>query len=136
MKKKIIIISLVAILLLAIGGFIYISKTKNKENEELNSNLTLITGEEFKTKIENKDSFILIITQTDCAHCEAFLPVFKQILLDYDLKAFQIDQATLSTSELSYLKSIITINGTPTTTFFKDGEELSAMNRLIGDRGR
>lgn len=136
MKKKIIIISIILFLVLTIGGLIFIRYTKINEQKELDSHLVLIDTEKLKEKIDNKDTFMLIITQTECVHCEAYLPTLKKVLFDYDITAYQIHQDTLNNEEKAYLKGIASISGTPTLIFLKDGEEMSALNRLVGEQSR
>lgn len=135
-KKKIIIISAIILILAAvISGIIYIRYTKEKEQKDLDSRLIHINGYEFKEKLNNKDSFMIIFTGTTCAHCHDFLPKFKRILKDYNLECYQIDIDTLNNEEQSYVKDLATINGTPTIVFIKDGVETSSYNRLVGDVG-
>lgn len=137
MKKKIgITIALIVFLALVIGGIIYIKRAKDLAQKEIDKHLVLINGYEFQEKIDNKETFMLIMTRTDCTHCEAFLPTFKKVLYDYDLTGYQIHLDTLSNEETAYVKGIASINGTPTTIFIKDGEEMSALNRLVGEQSR
>lgn len=137
MGKKILIgVGILLLLALMVGGIIYIRQTKQYEQEELDKHLVLLNVSGLKDKIENKDTFMLIITQTTCEHCEAYLPVFKKVLADYDLTGYQIHQDLLQGEDLAYLKSVASINGTPTIIFLKEGEETSTLNRLVGDRSR
>lgn len=135
-KKIIIIVGIVLFLALLIGGLLYIRDTKQKEQQELDKHLVLLDINGLKDKIENKDTFMLIITQTTCEHCEAYLPTFKKVLADFDLTGYQIHQDLLKGEDLAYLKSIASINGTPTLIFLKEGEESSTLNRLVGERSR
>lgn len=137
MNKKIFIaVGIILFLALMIVGLVYIRQTKQEEQTELDKHLVLLEINGLKDKIENKDSFMLIITQTTCEHCEAYLPTFKKVLADYDLTAYQIHQDLLKGEDLAYLKSVASINGTPTLIFLKEGEETSTLNRLIGERSR
>lgn len=137
MKKKIgIVIALIAFLALVIGGIIYIKRTKDLAQKEIDKHLVLINGYEFKEKIDNKETFMLIMTKTDCTHCESYLPTYKKVLYDYNLTGYQIHLDKLNNEETSYVKGIASINGTPTIIFIKDGEEMSALNRLVGDQSR
>ena len=80
----------------------------------------------------NKDTFILVITQTKCSHCAQYKPVLKEVLYEYNLKAYEIDQEKLSKKELGKLKNVANISGTPTTVFIVDGEEINTSSRLKG----
>lgn len=136
-KKVIIIIAILLIIIGAIAGVIFIRDAKDKEDKELKKHLTLIEDfSKFEKMIENKEDFILIITGSECPHCEEYLPVFKKVLKQYDLFAYQIEQDKLEPSELGFLKSVATINGTPTVVFIKNGEEESTAHRIVGNRSQ
>lgn len=138
MKKNIIIIGIVIFIVSFIVLFAYVGHAKKEQEKEINSHLILLNASEFKEKIENKDSFIIIMTGRKCSHCEAYLPIFKKVLADYDLTAYQIhtDKDLLNNEEQAFIKSVATINGTPTVVFIKDGEEISTLNRLVGEKSR
>ena len=137
MSKKIIItIGIILFVGVLIGGLVYIRQTKQAEQNELDKHLVLLDINGLKDKIENKDTFMLIITQTNCEHCEAYLPTFKKVLADFDITGYQIHQNLLEGEDLAYLKSVASINGTPTLIFIKEGEESSTLNRLVGERSR
>ena len=133
MKKVIVAIVIVVLHDLKIGGMIFIKQTKNKQEEELNKHLITLSGSEFKEKIENKESFILIITGSNCSHCEGYKPTFKQVLHENDLYAYEVVQDTLNNEDLAYLKNISSISGTPTIVFINNGEETSTYNRIVGN---
>ncbi len=136
MKKNIIIIGII-LFIVAFGAlFAYVGKTKKEEENEINSHLVLLNASEFKEKIENKESFIIIMTGSKCSHCESYLPIFKKVLADYDLTAYQIHTDLLNNEEQAFVKGVATINGTPTVIFIKNGEEMSTMNRLVGEKSR
>lgn len=136
MKKNIIIIGIVIFIVAFIVLFTYVGKAKKQEEEKIDSHLVLLNASEFKEKIENKESFIIIMTGSKCSHCESYLPIFKKVLADYDLTAYQIHTDLLNNEESAFVKGVATINGTPTVVFIKDGEEISAMNRLVGEKSR
>lgn len=136
MKKKLIIIGIIIFVVFFAILFAFVGKTKHQEEDEINSHLVLLNASEFKEKIENKDSFIIIMTGSKCSHCESYLPIFKKVLFDYDLTAYQIHTDLLNNEEAAFIKGVATINGTPTVVFIKDGEEISAMNRLVGEKSR
>ena len=136
MKKNIIIIGIILFIVAFIALFAYVGKEKKEQENEINSHLVLLNASEFKEKIENKESFIIIMTGSKCSHCEAYLPIFKKVLSDYDLTAYQIHTDLLNNEEQAFVKGVATINGTPTVIFIKNGEEISAMNRLVGEKSR
>lgn len=132
MKKKILIIIpiLLVIGLLIYGVFI---KNKNKENDNSNNKIVELSMADLNKKIEGKDTFILLITQTGCSHCEAFLKTVKNTIKDYDIVFYDINLTNLSSDEQGQLKLIANTSGTPTTVFIKDGVEETTLNRIVGE---
>ncbi len=133
MKKKAITFLVIIVIAAALIGVIYSSSVlKGKEIDE-DKHLVLINYSELETKINNKESFILLISQSDCAHCLAFKPGFKEVLAKYDITAYEIQTDQISNEENNKLKLIANISGTPTTVFIVDGEEANTANRLVGE---
>lgn len=136
MKNKIFTIIIVVVVIGAISAMVYAGLVLNKKNDSLDSHLISLDYKKFEEKINNKDSFILVITRTDCSHCQEYKPLLKQILLEYDITAYELDEEKLSEEEENKLKSIINVSGTPTTVFITDGEEKQTSSRLIGSGTR
>ena len=121
------------IALLAIGGLFYASITLNKDQKDADKFLQEITYKELKEKVNNKDSFILVVTRTDCSHCESFKPKFKDVLKSNNITAYELPNDKLSEKEAKEFKKDYNVLGTPTTIFLRNGEETTVTNRLIGD---
>ena len=132
-KNKIAIVIIVLISFLAIGGMIYASIVLNKKEQDLSKYLVELSYKELKSKLEKKDSFILVITRTDCSHCAAFKPKLKEVLRDNNIIAYEIATDKLSNKEKAEFNDIANISGTPTTIFIKNGEEATTTNRIVGD---
>ena len=130
-KKKNIIISAVIIVLTVIicAAIWFIGKGFNKTEYPYIHELTF---NELESKLNNQDSFVLIITQTGCSHCEAYLPVVQNVSNKYKVDFYILNRTNISDEERTKLKNIANISGTPTTLFYTSGEEKSALNRLVG----
>ncbi|MDY3948158.1 MAG: thioredoxin family protein [Bacilli bacterium] len=130
-KKKNIIISAVIIVLTVIicAAIWFIGKGFNKTEYPYIHELTF---NELESKLNNQDSFVLIITQTGCSHCEAYLPVVQNVSDKYKVDFYVLNRTNISDEERTKLKNIANISGTPTTLFYTSGEEKSALNRLVG----
>lgn len=130
-KKKNIIISAVIIVLTVIicAAIWFIGKGFNKTEYPYIHELTF---NELESKLKNQDSFVLIITQTGCSHCEAYLPVVQNVSNKYKVDFYVLNRTNISDEERTKLKNIANISGTPTTLFYTSGEEKSALNRLVG----
>ena len=129
MKKKtyLIILIILLILLFVSLGILYIRK-----KEEENTLVYEINMQQLEEKINNKDTFILVMTQTGCVHCQRYLPTIKKVSREYGVTFYVLNRAKLSKEEYNRLNDIANISGTPSTIFIVDGEEKTALNRLTG----
>ena len=126
--------AVVAIIIAAIAGLIYAGVTINKEKKKSDKYLVEISIAELQEKIDKKETFILVVTKDGCSYCESYKPVIKDVLEEYDVVAYNINQTKLTTEEdqNTYEELVPNITGTPTTVFFKNGEETTVSNRLVG----
>ncbi len=129
MKKKtyLIILIILLILLFVSLGILYIRK-----KEEENTLVYEINMQQLEEKINNKDTFILVMTQTGCVHCQSYLPTIKKVSREYGVTFYVLNRAKLSKEEYNRLNDIANISGTPSTIFIVDGEEKTTLNRLTG----
>ena len=97
------------------------------------NNLKELSFSEFKTKLNNKDTFFVEIVQDGCSHCHNFTPVLKEVLNEYDVVGYQLNMSNLSEEEMEEFDSMYTVTGTPTTIFIKNGVETSIMSRINGE---
>lgn len=97
------------------------------------SHITDITLDELKTKIENKDTFALYVGNEGCSHCVSYRPVLENVLDEYNIDIYHLDNALLTEDELSEMKNYINISGTPTVAFFTEGEEETTLYRITGE---
>ena len=133
-EKNIIKCVIAAIVIAAIGGLIYAGVKINGDKKDLDKHLVEITVKELQEKIEKEETFILVITQTNCSHCEAFKPVLKDVFKEYDITGYELNTANIADEEKDlYTDLVPNVNGTPTTVFFKKGEETTVTNRLVGE---
>ena len=133
-KKNIILGVLVCILVILVCTLLLvIVKKYNPSKSEYESVLNIdLTG--LKEKIDNKEKFVLVITQTGCSHCMAYLPVLDEIGKDYKLTFYDINMTNLSDEEKTEFNKLVRISGTPTTIFYTDGEEKTTTSRLVGEK--
>ena len=129
MKKKtyLIILIILLILLFVSLGVLYIRK-----KEEENTLVYEINMQQLEEKINNKDTFILVMTQTGCVHCQSYLPTIKKVSREYGVTFYVLNRAKLSKEEYNRLKDIANISGTPVTIFIVEKKKKTALNRLTG----
>lgn len=126
MKKKVIILCSICILIL-IGSLV-------ADRIITNSYLKQLKYDEVMEKIQNKESFILVVSQTTCSHCKEYKPLFKKILKKNKLTAYYIEYDLLSKEEKKEFVKYINFDSTPVTVFLKNGEESTTANRIVGAR--
>lgn len=127
-KYKIVLFLLIAIIILG-GAFLVYKFAFSKSS---NTSLVDIKVSDLESKIENKDTFILVLSQTGCSHCEQYLPELDRTLLEYDLNAYVLNITNISEDDSKKLAQIVNFSGTPTTVFFTEGQEKTALNRFVG----
>jgi len=128
MKKKnkffifSIIVFIIIILLLVLSNFF----DKN--------NLTELSVSDVIEKINNKESFVLCISQTTCSHCASYKPKLEKVANEYDIEIFYIDIDKYEQDDVTEFKKNISFDGsTPVTAFIIDGNETTASNRIFGN---
>lgn len=123
-KKNIIYITIAIFSLIIISTILYINKT----------NLIELNYSEIIEKIENKDTFVLCISATNCVHCQDYKPKLEKISKDYNITIYYINKDTIEDEKYREFKSKLSFDGgTPTTIFFINGEEKTTANRIEGN---
>ena len=126
MKNKFLIItSTIIVILLAI--ILIFSEIPDNYYKELTFN-------EFKEKIDNNESFPLLIKQESCSHCKSFEPKFKNVAVGYEVESYYINTTNLNDDDKNSLSEIIEYEGTPTVFFIKNGSVMK--NTIEGDRDK
>lgn len=128
MKKGNKLFILAVILLIIIISILIINYLNTPKKGEFKE----ITYNEIQEKLNNKESFVLVISQSTCSNCATYKPKVKIIAEDYGLNIFYIDIDLLENKD-EVLKELKLSGSTPTTLFIQNGEEKSMLNRLEGD---
>ena len=114
MKK--ILICLLAILLVGCGGPKY----------------TEISYEQLKEKLDNQETFVLLLGSDTCSACANYETTMKKVMKDTKIEIFYVNLHTLSEEDYNKVYSKFVVTSTPTTIFIKDGEETTTYNRIVG----
>ena len=93
-----------------------------------------IKYDEFQTKIDNKESFVLFMWQTGCSHCEAFEPTLKEVIKEKDILIYSINLKNLTEEEYAKLENKTFIKGTPTMVYIEEGSVQST--KLVGNKSK
>ena len=124
-KKRGIILGVICLVIL-IGAFIADSYLGKSYFVEIKYN-------EVIKKIENKESFVLLLSQTTCSHCAEYKPKLTRVSKKYKVEVFYLETDLLNEEESTELKKHFSFSGTPTTVFVIDGDEKTAATRINGD---
>lgn len=124
-KKKAIILGVVCLIILlgAIIGDRLLSK----------SYLSEIKYNVLMDKINKKEDFIILISQTTCSHCMDYKPKLEKVANKYKIMVYYLEADLLSGEEEIELKKHLSFRGTPQTIFVVNGEEKTAATRIDGD---
>lgn len=87
------------------------------------SNILTVKLDKVRKMIEDKESFVLLISQTYCSHCIAYKPIYNEVMANNNLLGYDIDVATLSESDFKKFKELFDVSSTPTTLVFVEGEQ-------------
>lgn len=93
---------------------------------------TEIDYNKYLEKIEQKDTFALVIGSETCSACAMFKTTMETFIEKYQVEVFYIDTADMSNEDYSSLNSEINFDGTPTTIFIEEGNLTSYYNRIDG----
>lgn len=126
MNKKIFIFS--AIILVVILVILVFSNTNASKY-----GLFELKCDEVIEKINNKESFVLVISQTTCTHCISYKPVLESVAKKYKIKTYYVDVNLFSEEKDNEFKKYVSYSDTPSTLFIKDGEETTRANRIVGE---
>lgn len=88
---------------------------------------------QIKEKIDNKDDFVLVISQTTCPHCASYKPKIKAVALEKKITIYYTEFNLLDDKEKVELADMLNFSTTPLTVFFKDGKPSNTANRISGD---
>ena len=127
-KKKAIILAGICLVIL-IGAII-------AESSFSKSYFVKLEFDEVMEKLENKDSFVLVYTQTTCSHCASYKPKVEEVAKEEKIKIYYIEVDLLSSEEKKEFTSHINFSSTPSTVFILDGEEKTSANRINGDASK
>ena len=118
------------IIVLMIGLFLITGCSLNSKTSKTYKD---ISYDEYNEKLENKDSFVVLLWQTGCSHCEEFEPVLNDVVNEYDLEVYGLNMANLEPDQAEKVKNKTFISGTPTLVYFKDGTN---EEKMVGKKSK
>lgn len=97
------------------------SSEPNKEPVQEYDNIHKVDYKTFKEMIENKESFVIVISQTSCGHCITYKPIFDEALRENNIKGYELDLQVTSQHDRTEFLDTYPVEGTPTTMIFTNG---------------
>lgn len=95
--------------------------------------LVEIKYNEVMKKVENKENFVLLLSQTTCTHCADYKPKLREVSNKYKVTIYYLEVDLLKEKEEVELKKHFNYSSTPVTVFAKEGYETTAATRIVGD---
>lgn len=130
MKKKKNLLFIITIFIIIVISFLLINEITNTSK----GTLTEINYKEITKKIDNKDSFALIISRSNCSHCIEYKPKVKKIANKYNINIYYIDYDKETNKNQTALLDMYNLDGsTPITIFIKKGKQTKVFDRIEGD---
>ena len=127
-KKKAIILAVVCLIILI--GAIIAEKSFNK------SYFVKLEYDDVMEKIENKEDFVLVLSQTTCSHCASYKPKVEEVANEHKINLYYIEVDLLNAEEKKEFVSHINFSATPSTVFISGGYEKTSANRINGDASK
>ncbi len=93
---------------------------------------TELSYAELENKLNNKDSFVLLIGSDTCLACAIYQETMQDVMKDTNVEIFYVNLHALSDEDYSKIYSKFVVNSTPTTIFISEGEETSTYDRIVG----
>ena len=95
---------------------------------------TEINYSQYIKKLENKETFPLVIGSSSCSACAIYKGTMETFIKNYQVEVFYIDLSTLSEEDYLSLQAQTSFEGTPTTIFIENGNFTSFYNRIDGSQ--
>lgn len=108
---------------LLVIGLVGCSSKKDRSDIEVeNGGLVVISAQEVMDKIDNKDTFVFILTQTGCSHCQQYEPHVVEVCQEKNIQIYQIIADKDDADSINELMERYGIEYTPTTFVVDAGE--------------
>lgn len=127
-KRNLVLFGVVTLIVVVGSVLIYTLSLKKEDTTQLIS----ISVIDLENKVNQKESFVLVLSQTGCPHCEQYLPELDKALKEVNLNAYVINISDLDKENATKLNTYANVSGTPTTLFFHEGLETTSLNRISG----
>lgn len=137
MKKSDIALIIGVIVVIIAGVFLMGNSNKELDYElpldlEGEVGLHKLSYSEYQEKIDNKETFVVIIERTSCSHCQNFMPVAEEFASSNNVPMYYIDTDEMEEDDWNKLATSNTFFkknndswGTPTTIALYGSDALS-----------
>ena len=102
-------------------------------SRQVNETLVELKYNEVADLFKGKETFVIVLTQANCWHCQEYLPVFEEALKEENRSAYFVDIEHLTRNEEKEVKKYLSYSGTPTTYYVKNGEIQNDLTKVGGE---
>lgn len=126
--KKSDLILIIGLIIVVVLGCFLMKGQKDEPSYQLpltlegEAGLQLLSYSDYQKKIDNNESFVVILSRESCSHCANFMPVAKEFASSKNLPMYYVDTDTFTEEEWSSFEKSNTFLkknggnwGTPTT---------------------
>ena len=130
MKKNNNMFFIIGIFIIIVISFLLINTITNSNKGELKE----LTYKDITEKTNNKESFVFVVSRTDCSHCMEYKPKLKKIANSHNIDLYYIDFDKETKKNRDKLFDEYDLDGsTPITIFIKKGKQTNIFDRIEGD---
>lgn len=115
-QTKIILYSILMVIIVILGIFIFINSKVIKTYKEISFN-------ELTDLVDSGDKFILFIGSDSCSHCTIYKETLNIVIKKHHVLVNYIDISKISDEEIAYIKARFAFSATPTTVFIGEGKD-------------
>ncbi len=112
-------------------GMLYLSSRKN--NSAPFGEVISITQREMKSKFNNQDTFIAVVTRDNCKYCHEWNQMISDYLQDHDVTIYDLNIDKNKLSDDNEIRKLFpSYIGTPNIFCVKDGKIVSQYDNMNG----
>jgi len=97
-----------------------------------NNCYTKLSASELSKKVADKDSFVLLVTNSRLTADQNFKEDLRLISEENNLKVYYVDVKNMDTDDLTVVMNVVSFDTVPTLAFISKGVETDRTNRLVG----
>ena len=98
------------------------------EAKEILQNISL---KDIKKLFKTSKKSILFLVKNDCAYCDGFMPIIKDVLKELNINAYLINISEISINDYDELLNYINFSSTPTSYIIQNSKVLHTLSGSV-----